>query len=145
MTSDVELTGMHGDPHDPEIGPEEKGHRIANANHDIGARHLAALSPACSTHAHPEAGTKWLYGKIKGLSDVSSSEECCQSCDAYAEPQEEATCYQWSWNHQNLDCELFGDDGFPETRPPFSEWVTGKSSLRTAPSKSGRRLATGDL
>jgi hypothetical protein len=78
-----------------------------------------------------------LYGKIKDIKEVETSEECCQLCDGLAET--ELTCYQWSWNHQVLECELFGDDGFPETRPPFSEWVTGKSSLRTAPS-AARRL-----
>jgi len=94
------------------------------------------------TNAHPEPGTKWLYGKIKGLHDYASSEECCKACDGLAEP--ELTCYQWSWNHQNLECELFGDDGFPETRPPFSEWVTGKSSVRVSP-KETRRLKGADL
>jgi len=39
---DVELTSVHGDPDDPEIGPEERGRRIANANHDIV---LATCSP----------------------------------------------------------------------------------------------------
>jgi hypothetical protein len=95
------------------------------------------------TNAHPEPGTKWLYGKIKGLHDYATSEECCQACDTLAEP--ELTCYQWSWNHQNLECELFGDDGFPETRPPFSEWVTGKASVRTPPPKGTRRLTQADL
>merc|ERR1719472_588269 len=59
-TGDVELKGKHGDPDESGIGPEEKGRRIANANHDIGGRHLQALSPACLAAANPEPGTKWL-------------------------------------------------------------------------------------
>jgi len=138
------LKGKHGDPDDPEIGPEEKGRRIASANHDIGGRHLQALSPACLAAANPEPGTKWLYGKLRGMSGVVSAAECCDACDASAGPADDAICYQWSWNHQTEECELFGDDGFAETRPPFSQWVTGLSSLRTAPSKS-RRMSGADL
>lgn len=139
------MKGKHGDPDESGIGPEEKGRRIANANHDIGGRHLQALSPACLAAANPEPGTKWLYGKLRGMSGVVSAAECCDACDASAGPADDAICYQWSWNHQTEECELFGDDGFAETRPPFSQWVTGLSSLRTAPSKSSRRMTGADL
>jgi len=71
-----------------------------------------------------QGGTKWLYGKLREELQVTSATQCCQNCDAATD------CFHWSYNHQQDMCVHYGDDGYPEERPPWHEWVTGHSTMR---------------